>query len=163
MVEVKLACKDTSKIPGKRLFEMQNNMYLVTFKVEKKSELLADGGVVDGDDNDPGDQNENDNGMEELDRDMDLEKRAPSRGGKSAGADFGQGCRTCSTLAGGRKVMDWVSLFQNREETMAMENSELTQYSYSRLLREMEAAMSDSDEEGIDMLQDDNELVRLLE
>jgi hypothetical protein len=56
-----------------------------------------------------------------------------------------------------------VSLFQNRDETVAMENSELAQYSCSRLLTEMEATVSGSEEENHDMLQDENELVRLPE
>jgi hypothetical protein len=101
--------------------------------------------------------------MEELDQDMNLEKRAPSRGGKSARGNSGQGSKACSTPTGSKKVMDWVSLFQEREETMTMENSELTQYSCSILLREMETLVSDLEEDGIDMMHGDDELVRFPE
>jgi hypothetical protein len=33
MVKVKIACKDVSKIPKKRLFEMKDDIYLIQFKV----------------------------------------------------------------------------------------------------------------------------------
>jgi hypothetical protein len=65
MVRVKVACKDISKIPKRRWFEMQKKLYLVQFKVEGE-DGLADGGDDDGGDN--GDQgNREDNGMEEID------------------------------------------------------------------------------------------------
>jgi hypothetical protein len=41
-------------------------------------------------------------------------------------------------------LMDWISLFQSSEDSMQIEQSELAQYSCSRLLREMEAAEVDS-------------------
>jgi hypothetical protein len=34
MVRVKIACKEVSKIPKKRLYEMKENIYVVQFKVE---------------------------------------------------------------------------------------------------------------------------------
>jgi hypothetical protein len=34
MVRIKVACKDSTKIPKKRLFEMKNNLYVIHFKVE---------------------------------------------------------------------------------------------------------------------------------
>jgi hypothetical protein len=34
IVRVKIVCKDVAKIPKKRLYEMQNKLYLVQFKVE---------------------------------------------------------------------------------------------------------------------------------
>jgi hypothetical protein len=34
MVRVKIACKDRSKVPGKRMFEMMNKLFLIQFKVE---------------------------------------------------------------------------------------------------------------------------------
>jgi hypothetical protein len=40
-----------------------------------------------------------------------------------------------------------VSLFQDNEEAMRMEDSEFAQYSCSRLLREMEVAKIESEEE----------------
>jgi hypothetical protein len=35
MVKVKIACKDVSKIPKKRLFEMKDDIYLIQFKVRE--------------------------------------------------------------------------------------------------------------------------------
>jgi hypothetical protein len=34
MVRIKIACKEVSKIPKKRLYEMKGNIYVVQFKVE---------------------------------------------------------------------------------------------------------------------------------
>jgi hypothetical protein len=48
---------------------------------------------------------------------------------------------------GGRKVMDWVSLFQGCEDEVMLKSNELSHYSCTRLLRKMEAAGSGSDEE----------------
>jgi hypothetical protein len=42
MVRVKLECKDVSEIPRKRLFELKNNLYLIQFKVEGKSNGKGD-------------------------------------------------------------------------------------------------------------------------
>jgi hypothetical protein len=36
--------------------------------------------------------------------------------------------------------MDWISLFQNREESAQMEQSEFAQYSCTKLLRQIEVA-----------------------
>jgi hypothetical protein len=38
MVRVKIASKDVTKIPSKRLFEMKNNLYVIQFKVEKSGD-----------------------------------------------------------------------------------------------------------------------------
>jgi hypothetical protein len=89
MVRVKIACKDVSKNRGKRLYEMQNNLYLIVFKVEKKAGLLVGDGGEEDDNDDPGDQDEDDNGMEEIDQDMELERKAPSGGGKATRGDPG--------------------------------------------------------------------------
>jgi hypothetical protein len=63
---------------------------------------------------------------------------------------------------GGKRVMDWTSLFQNCDEEMRMESSEFGQYSCTRLLREMEVALSNS-EDGMDtgLGGSDEELVRI--
>jgi hypothetical protein len=60
MVRVKIVCKDGSKIPKKRLFEMNNNLYVIRFNVEGSEVGDEDG----GDNEKPG--NEDDNGMEEF-------------------------------------------------------------------------------------------------
>jgi hypothetical protein len=68
-------------------------------------------------------------------------------------------------LSDGRKVMDWISLFQDSGECMQMESNELAQYPYTKLLREMEvAADSDSDMNEVGQGGDkDDELVHLPE
>jgi hypothetical protein len=35
MLRVKIAVKDASKIPNKKLFEMKNQLYLILFRVEQ--------------------------------------------------------------------------------------------------------------------------------
>jgi hypothetical protein len=42
MVRVKIVCKDASKIPKKRMFEMRKRLYAIQFKV--KGELELQGG-----------------------------------------------------------------------------------------------------------------------
>jgi hypothetical protein len=56
--------------------------------------------------------------------------------------------------------LDWVTIFQNSEESKKLKGSELGQYSYTQLFREMEATLTDSDEENFGMT-DDDELVKL--
>jgi NurA-like 5'-3' nuclease len=48
MVRVKIVCKDATKVPSKRLFEMEKKMYLIHFKVEKAfaEEGEGDGGMM---------------------------------------------------------------------------------------------------------------------
>jgi hypothetical protein len=93
-------------------------------------------------------------------------KRTP--GGMSAeGSRFMTGASNNGSYSGGSKVMDWISLFQDSGECMQMESNELTQYSCTTLLREMEAAAnsdSDMDEVGLGGGGDkDDELVHLPE
>jgi hypothetical protein len=61
--------------------------------------------------------------------------------------------------------MDWVSLFQNSEETKMMENNGLAHYSCTQLLRNMESTVeSDSDSDKGDMVSSfDDETVQLPE
>jgi hypothetical protein len=59
-------------------------------------------------------------------------------------------------------VLDWASLFQSGEETRMLESNEIAQYSYTRLIREMEAAESDIEDEEMKMVNDsDEEMVRI--
>jgi hypothetical protein len=62
-----------------------------------------------------------------------------------------------------RKVASWASLFQDRDNSMLAGNSEIGQYSCTRLLREMEMVESDFDEEIEGLSTYDLELVRLPE
>jgi hypothetical protein len=48
MVRIKIACKDLSKVPKKRLFEMNNKLYLILFKIESEHMQTDDSGVADG-------------------------------------------------------------------------------------------------------------------
>jgi hypothetical protein len=64
MVRIKMAYKDITKIPKRRLYEMNNKLYLIQFKVEGSSGLGED---EDGDNGEPG--KEDDSGMEELHHD----------------------------------------------------------------------------------------------
>jgi hypothetical protein len=65
MVRVKIACKVITKIPKQRLFEMNNKLYLIQFRVESGSDLGDEEGVEGGGDN--GDlDNEDDSRMEEF-------------------------------------------------------------------------------------------------
>jgi hypothetical protein len=74
MVRIKIACKDTSKIPKRMLFEMDNKFYLIQFKVEGSAEAEEDGAVDRGDDNgDP--SKEEDTWMEELQHDSMLDNQ----------------------------------------------------------------------------------------
>jgi hypothetical protein len=66
MVRVKVVCKDSSKIPKKRLFEMLNSLYVIHFKVEGRVEAALD--EDDGGDNEDPDLGD-DNGMEEFHHD----------------------------------------------------------------------------------------------
>jgi hypothetical protein len=45
-------------------------------------------------------------------------------------------------------VMDWISPFQNREENEMIENSGITHYSCTQLLRDMEVAADSESESG---------------
>jgi hypothetical protein len=74
MVSVKIACKDVSKIPSKRFFEMKENIYVIQFKVEVAGGLKGSEGGDDGGGHDPGDVD--DNGMEELEEDFNQDKKA---------------------------------------------------------------------------------------
>jgi hypothetical protein len=83
MVRVKICCKEVSKIPKKRLFEMKQNLYLIQFKIEGKAGL--DGDDMDGDGYDPGDGDNN--GFEETENDLhqDFESSAEQKQGEKGG------------------------------------------------------------------------------
>jgi hypothetical protein len=54
-------------------------------------------------------------------------------------------------------------LFQNEDEHLSLEAGEIGQYSCTKLLREMEYADSNDENEGLMLAQDDVEMVYLLE
>jgi hypothetical protein len=125
-------------------------------------------GRNEGGDDDGGDKPDLDDGedlgIEEIDPNDDGKER------KSAGSESGdkskekQNSGNFTTPSGGKEVLDWASLFQNREESMLMEKSELAHYSCTKLMREMEAAEESESEEENDLGEgDDGELVKLPE
>jgi hypothetical protein len=79
MVRVKIACKDPTMILGKILFEMENNFYVIHFKVENALELGTDDGNDNGKDDEDGD-NADDYGMEELQHDSEPEESRYAKG-----------------------------------------------------------------------------------
>jgi hypothetical protein len=161
MVRVKLAYKDVSKVPKKKLFEMQKKLYLIQFKVEGEIEMKEGG---DDNDNDDGDQGDGyDNGIEEYEHDPEPEVRKGSEGEKkdSGNRDQHQQQGSSSTPAGSRRVADWVSLFQISDKCRTLEDMELGQYSYSRLLQELEAVESDSEHDDPMVTKEEDELVRI--
>jgi hypothetical protein len=86
MIRIKFVCKDISKIPKRRLFEMDNKFYLVQFKVEGSAEADKDGADDGGGDNgDPAE--EEDTGIEELQHDsmLDSQKHHEGRGQTTLG------------------------------------------------------------------------------
>jgi hypothetical protein len=158
MVRVKIACKEVAKISGKRMFEMKQNTYLIQFKVENGEGIKDGRDNIDGDDNDP--SNGDDTGLEEFEHDLSqgIDKTSgQDKGAKSADKPTS----SYSTPAGSRKVDDWASLFQNKDEGEALGRSEIGHYSCTKLLREMEVAMSDSGDEDSVMAREEDELTLL--
>jgi hypothetical protein len=92
MVRIKMDCKDITKIPKRRLYEMNNKFYLIQFKVESSSGLEEDE-VDDGDDDNGEPRNEDDTGMEELHHDSVPEgkKQSEGRGQSTSGSRQNQG------------------------------------------------------------------------
>jgi hypothetical protein len=173
MVRVRIACKDPIRIPRKRLFEMDNNFYVIHFKVEGDAELGKEDGNDDGDDDGNGDHGE-DSGMEEFQHDSKSEdkrsggdagqdKHNSEQGKSGSGQKLGGASGSSGRHSNSKKVSTWVSLFQTNEENVGSENSELGQYSCTRLLKEMEALESDGDDEIASMVMDDGEMVTLPE
>jgi hypothetical protein len=143
---------------------MQKMLYVVHFKVEKDQGLAEDGGEDGGgDDQDNG--ADDDQGIEEIDPEGDLisKRTLAVKSASSSKSAFGQSGN--GSQGGSQRVMDWISLFQNEEESAQMEKNELAQYSCTKLLREMKAALdSDSDMgemEGFKSNSVDDELVSL--
>jgi hypothetical protein len=66
----------------------------------------------------------------------------------------------CVTPESSKRVANWASLFQSKEKSMQMEKSRIGHYSYMKLLREMEMAGSESEEDMENLSGDKFELVR---
>jgi hypothetical protein len=164
MVRVKIACKDPTRIPRKSLFEMNNNFYLIQFKVEK-STTPGDGDDKDGKGDEEDFDNGDDAGMEELHHDPVTEGKKPtgnsSQGKSDMGQNVGGSLGSSSRPSSNRKVATWASLFQTKDENFGLERSKMGQYSCSRLLREMEAVESEAEDEIASMTVVDVEMMTL--
>jgi hypothetical protein len=151
------------KIPQKRLFEMERLLYLVQFKVER-----VGGEKVGEDDKDGGDFPDQDNGEnpgleKEPQGSFEIRKQVADKSDNKG--KEGQSTNKFSTPGSSRKVMDWISLFQNREENKMIENSGIAHYSCTQLLRDMEAAADFKSESGRkdEVTGFDDEVMHLLE
>jgi hypothetical protein len=107
MVRVKIAYKDASRVPKKRIFEMKKKLYLIQFRVEGVSGTKSGGDDNDGDDshNDNDDLNDEDRRLGEFDQDMNQEQKRPSEGSKRKGESSNSAC-PFSTPVGSKKVLD---------------------------------------------------------
>jgi hypothetical protein len=158
MVRIKVACKDASKIPSKRLFEMRKNMYVIRFKVEGMSnqdEEDGDGGSGEDDQAEGDDQ-----GIEELDHEMDLSRETPKPQQGGSG-NSGQNSGMMGGSGSCKKVATWASLFQGDDISVYQRTPELGHYSCARLLREMETIEAEEDEDDLPADLCDAELVTL--
>jgi hypothetical protein len=81
LIRVKIACKDISKIPKQRLFEMQKNLYVVRFKVEFGSGEAKDNGGPDDGGNDNNDlEFDEELGEDDFDEELGhVEKKTPEQ------------------------------------------------------------------------------------
>jgi hypothetical protein len=130
MVKIKVACKDSTKIPKKRLFEMRNNLYVIDFKVEGHVDLGEDDDENGEGKDDPGQGR--DNGMEEFQHDSLPDPEVLEGRGQEESSwkgNFSQPASSSNRKSGNGKVASWVSLFQNEEESLGSYASELGQYS----------------------------------
>jgi hypothetical protein len=67
----------------------------------------------------------------------------------------------CVTPKSNKRVANWASLFQSKEDSVQLERSGIGHYSYMNLLREMEMDGSESEEDLEGMPGEDFELVRI--
>jgi hypothetical protein len=114
MVRIRIACKDPSKVPAKRLFEMENNFYVIHFKVESASSSSYDEGNDSGKDDDNG-NNADESGMEEIQHDSEPKYMGANRGNGHENFASGHGLdgtvRSGSRSNGSKKAGTWASLF----------------------------------------------------
>jgi hypothetical protein len=105
-----MSCKDVSKVPRKRLFEMMECMYLIKLKVEGASDLY-DGPTGDDGGNDQGLGDDAD--MDELDHEDDMlgDKfvGGQSKGGSWMGGGWGWALGILVVRFQGRKELLMVS------------------------------------------------------
>jgi hypothetical protein len=102
-----------------------------------------------------------DNGEEEINKDLDLEVKGSTRERSSRKSNDFQTSISTSTPEGRKRVSNWASLFQTPEENMMVEKSKVGQYSCTKLLRDMEMAELEFEEEDKMLEVDDEELIRL--
>jgi hypothetical protein len=113
MVRVKIVCKDATKVPSKRLFEMEKKMYLIHFKVDKASTEEGEGDGGDDDNNDF--TVDDDLGMEEIDHAETDPKTSPSKEKKEDSNKPAHGQHPSDQGGSSKRVAAWARLFQEDE------------------------------------------------
>jgi hypothetical protein len=113
MVRVKIAYKDPSKIPSKRLFEMKNQLYVIQFRVE--AEEMGLGGNLDDGGDDPDEGDGEDKGMEELDHDSMEEKKETPKEGENGSSNGKLDSRSAGHSGSNRKVHLGLAYFRMRK------------------------------------------------
>lgn len=78
VVRVKISCKDISKIPVERLYEMDKKIFIVSFMVEKEDDKKQKGKYTDNGGDDDDDNFDNDDEADDLDDDDDGVEKPPS-------------------------------------------------------------------------------------
>lgn len=111
VVRVKVACKDPSKIPAGRLFEMDRKLFGVDFEVEKEgdngqSSLGGDNGGDGGDD----DNLDNDDEADDLSDDGNSEKMNPKEIQGGDNAKLKTPVNKPSSSSGGKTILIWTLL-----------------------------------------------------
>jgi hypothetical protein len=95
---------------------------------------------------------------------MEPEPEKKREGGSGGKVNLVGSAGPKATPMSSKRVMDWVSLFQNSEENKMLQETEVGQYSCAKLLREKEAAESESEEGDVMMgITVEEELVQLPE
>jgi hypothetical protein len=123
MIRVKIACKDPVRIPIERVLEMNNHLYLVSFKTEgfeqvqenpEEKNKEEEGGNVDGDGNEGGNEDGNSEDEDLLDDEPEQEERDPSRANKESGGNEPQSKDKQNKSAGSkqRQMTEGVNLGQ---------------------------------------------------
>lgn len=143
MVRIRIKCKNPARIPSKRVFELEEKLYLIHLKPENVCVESSEKGDNDEDDDNGGDDDPVFEDMEEEQgghhntsppKDDSKSKRKGVEGDHSSkGSDRKNGSKT---------VQIWASLFN---DNVLEEAGMAGEYSSRNLLREMELVSSDNE------------------
>lgn len=160
MMRIKVKCKNPTRIPSKRVFELEDKLYLIHLKPENVA--LNSGGKGDDDDEEGG--GGDDPAFEDMEEEQGDSGGAKSpttdKKGKGKGDDSSHGTKDNLRDKGGKTIQLWTSLFK---DNVLEEAGIAGEYSCRNLLREMELESSDGEEENQDhvMCSEDLEMVAL--